>query len=156
MQHRNRSGLLTVRPARHKARPADSGGAEINADGIECSFCTAQHNGGSPAYRAIRTILCHEISAYRQGSAAADGTHQNQSGSFRRNSKERKNRGEKICCGFHGAGGSKHMNSSQQSNQSRSNGDQELQPAGCPGQKLFIYFSRRPRAKARPPSAESE
>ena len=32
------------------------------------------------------------------------------------------------------------MNSSQQSNQSRSNGDQELQPAGCPGQKLFIYI----------------
>ena len=49
----------------------DTGGAEIDADGIKCSFCRAQHYRCCSADERIWAVLRHQICAYRKGCAAA-------------------------------------------------------------------------------------
>ena len=96
------------------AGPVNPGGAEINSNGVEGGFCGSQHHRNGAADGGIHAVLGHQIRAYRQSSAAADGTDQNQHGGFRRNSEEGKYRRYQSAQQFHRSGGPEHINRRQQ------------------------------------------
>ena len=113
------------------AGAADTGCAEINADGVESGLRGAQHDCRRPADLGIHAVDLHQARPHGQSRAAADGPHQHQQGAFRRNAEEGKQRPAERLQQLRCPGGAEQLHGGEQQNEGGEDVLQQAQPL-CP------------------------
>ena len=95
----------------------DTGGAEVDADGVEGGFRRAEHDGGGAADGGIYTVAAHQLRPHCQGGAAAEGPDEHQQGRLRGDTEEGEYRRCPAAQLLRRPGGAEHGHGTEQHNQ---------------------------------------